>query len=75
MSSLKAPKQLLEDLDKVRWRFLWAGDSEFSGAKCKVGWSHMTKPVQFGGHGLKIVLVVVFLEQPRMTVGRYAVAS
>jgi hypothetical protein len=36
MTSIRVPKQLIEDIDKLRRRFLWAGDSEISGGKCKV---------------------------------------
>lgn len=54
LTSIQAPKQLFEDLDKLRRRFLWAGDSEISGGKCKVGWplvsSHKTSSVWGPGH-------------------------
>jgi len=36
LTSLKPPKQLFKDIDKARWCFLWAGDNEFHGGKCKV---------------------------------------
>lgn len=36
MLVLKAPKRFFKDLDKARWRFLWAQDEEFTGGKCKV---------------------------------------
>jgi hypothetical protein len=36
MTTLKPPKQLLQDLDKLRRSFLWAGDKEVTGGKCKV---------------------------------------
>jgi hypothetical protein len=52
LTSIKAPKQLFEDLDKARRRFLWAGDAEISGGKCKVGWPLVARPVQFGGLGI-----------------------
>ena len=52
LTSIQAPKQLLEDLDKVRRRFLWAGDAEITGGKCKVGWTLVTRPVQFGVLGI-----------------------
>lgn len=52
LTSLRAPRQLLQDLDKVRRRFLWAGDSELTGAKCKVSWPLVTRPVEFGGLGI-----------------------
>jgi hypothetical protein len=31
LTALKVPKQLLEDLDKTKRRFLWMGNSELSG--------------------------------------------
>jgi len=33
---IKAPKQFLKEIDKVRKKFLWAGDGELTGGKCKV---------------------------------------
>lgn len=47
LTALKVPKQLLEDLDKTKRRFLWMGDSELSGGKCKVA-----RPTEFGGLGI-----------------------
>jgi hypothetical protein len=52
LTSIKVPKQLFEDIDKMRRRFLWAGDSEISGGKCKVAWTSVAKPIEFGGLGL-----------------------
>jgi hypothetical protein len=52
MTSIRVHKQLIEDIDKLRHRFLWAGDSEISGGKCKVAWTAVTKPVEFGGLGV-----------------------
>lgn len=52
LTSLKAPKQLLRDLDKARRRFLWCGNSEISGGKCKVGWPYVIRPIVFGGLGI-----------------------
>jgi hypothetical protein len=52
MTSIRVPKQLIEDIDKLRHRFFWAGDSEISGGKCKVAWTAVTKPVEFGGLGV-----------------------
>jgi hypothetical protein len=34
----KAPKNFLKEIDKTRRRFLWAGDKELTGGKCKVAW-------------------------------------
>ena len=52
LTSLKPPKQLFKDIDKARRRFLWAGDSEFHGGKCKVAWVTVAKPILFGGLGI-----------------------
>lgn len=49
LTSIKAPKQILEELDKVRRHFLWAGDGEITGGKCKVAWPLVARPVQVGG--------------------------
>jgi len=52
LTSLKAPKQLLQDLDKLRRRFLWAGDGEITGGKCKVAWPLVARPIRHGGLGI-----------------------
>lgn len=52
LTSIKAPKQLLEELDKLYRRFQWAGDGEITGGKCKVGWPYVARPVNFGGLGI-----------------------
>jgi hypothetical protein len=52
LTALKAPKQLFCDLDKARRRFLWAGDSELTGGKCKVAWTLVARPTEFGGLGI-----------------------
>jgi hypothetical protein len=52
MSALKVPKQLTEDIDKARRRFLWASDNEITGGKCKVAWTLVAKPIEFRGSGI-----------------------
>jgi hypothetical protein len=49
---LKPTKGTLEDLDKIRRRFLWAGDDSISGGKCKVNWTRTTLPKKLGGLGI-----------------------
>jgi hypothetical protein len=52
LTSIRVPKQVLEDIDKLRHRFLWAGDSEILGGKCKVAWTLVAKPVDFNRLGV-----------------------
>ena len=35
-TALRIPKKFIKEIDKSRRRFLWAGDEEISGGKCKV---------------------------------------
>jgi hypothetical protein len=49
---VKAPKIFLKELDKLRKRFLWAGDKELSGGKCKVAWVKVCMPTINGGAGI-----------------------
>jgi hypothetical protein len=52
LTVLKPTKGTLEDLDKIRRRFLWAGDGNISGGKCKVNWTRTTLPKKLGGLGI-----------------------
>ena len=51
-TALRIPKKFIKEIDKSRRRFLWAGDEEISGGKCKVRWASVTKPEQLGGLGI-----------------------
>lgn len=52
LTTMKPPKQLLKDFDKMRQRFLGAGDEEITGGKCKVAWTLVARPIKFGGLGI-----------------------
>jgi hypothetical protein len=53
LTVIKAPKKFLKELDKVRKKFLWAGDTELTGAKCKVAWPRVCMPQPNGGLDIK----------------------
>jgi mannosylglycoprotein endo-beta-mannosidase len=46
---IKPPKEVLDDIDKLRRRFLWVGDKALSGGKCKVNWTKTSLPKKFSG--------------------------
>lgn len=52
LTVLKTYRETLEELDKLRKRFLWAGDKELTGDKCKVNWVRSCLPKQNGGLGM-----------------------
>jgi hypothetical protein len=56
----------------MRRRFLWAGDQEIHGGKCKVNWTRVCRPIKYEGLGItelkrfssvKIALFVVQVEE------------
>jgi hypothetical protein len=49
LTVIKAPKNFLKELDKLRRRFLWAGDTQLTGGKCKVAWTKVCTPTVNGG--------------------------
>jgi hypothetical protein len=53
LTVIKVLKKFLKELDKVRKKFLWAGDTELTGAKCKVAWPRVCMPQPNGGLGIK----------------------
>jgi len=52
LTALKPHKEVLDEIDKIRKRFLWAGDQELTGGKCKVNWIRSCLPKKFGGLGV-----------------------
>jgi hypothetical protein len=52
LTALKPPKKFYKDLDKLRRRFLWAGNQQLHGGKCKISWSHVCRPLHRGGLGI-----------------------
>ena len=52
LTVVKAPKNFLKELDKLRRRFLWAGDKELTGGKYKVAWTKVCTPTVNGGLGI-----------------------
>lgn len=52
LTVLKPPKGFLNDVDKAQRKFLWAGDQESLGGKCKVNWQQVCSPTIHGGLGI-----------------------
>jgi hypothetical protein len=52
LTVVKPPKEVLDDIDKIRRCFLWVGDKALSGGKCKVNWTSTTLPNEYGGLGV-----------------------
>lgn len=48
LTALKVMKESLEQLDKQRRRFLWAGTGDITGGKCKVNWAKTCLPTSQG---------------------------
>jgi hypothetical protein len=52
LTALKPPKEFYKAFDKVRRRFLWAGNQDLHGGKCKVSWARVCRPLNRGGLGI-----------------------
>lgn len=52
LTAIKTQKQFIKEYDKARRRFLWAGNQEMHGGKCKVNWTKTCLPVDRGGLGV-----------------------
>ena len=53
ITAIKPPKKFIKELDKLRHRFLWAGDRQLTGGKCKVARTKVCTPTVNGGLGIK----------------------
>lgn len=53
LTALKVPKKFIKELDKLRRKFLWAGNQELHGGKCKVSWARVLRPMDRGGLGIQ----------------------
>jgi hypothetical protein len=52
LTTVKPPRKFYSAMDKLRKRFLWAGNQELHGGKCKVNWRRVCRPLQYGGLGI-----------------------
>lgn len=52
LMALKVPKQFIKELDKIRRKFLWAGNQKLHGGKCKLSWARILRPLDRGGLGI-----------------------
>ena len=52
LTTIKMPKDTLEELDELSKRFLWAGDDALTGGKCKVNWTRTCLSKVNGGLGV-----------------------
>lgn len=52
LTVFKPPKKFFQNFDKGRRRFLWAGNQQLHGGKCKVSWARVQRPIARGGLGI-----------------------
>jgi hypothetical protein len=62
MSSLPLPPSVIQQLDKRRRAFMWAGDGNgtVSSAKCLVAWQKVCNTKELGGLGIKDIGTQIF---------------
>ncbi len=49
---IDAPKWVVKGIDKIRRGFLWAGKAQANGGCCRVAWSKVCAPKNYGGLGV-----------------------
>ena len=52
LTAIKVDKSTIKAFDKIRRGMLWACSSSVSGGKCKVAWSKVCRPKNYGGLGI-----------------------
>jgi hypothetical protein len=52
LTAIRPPQGFYMELDKLRRKFLWAGNLRLHGGKCKVSWPRVCHPLSRGGLGI-----------------------